>query len=1000
MSARLLITVSCLVSTLVLGDEVDFSEKILPILSDKCFHCHGPDEADRKADLRLDTLEGITADLGGYSAVVPGDADKSELVARILSDDSDEVMPPPESKLTLTQAEKEALRNWVAAGAEFEEHWSFVKPERPEVPAHEGAGGAIDSFIFDRLKEEGLEFSPEASPERLIRRVSLDLTGLPPTIEDVEAFVAAYRTGGDAAYEALVDRLIASPRYGEAMALPWLDAARYADTDGYQFDGPRFMWRWRDWVIDAYNSKMTFDQFTIEQLAGDLLPNPTLEQRIATGFNRNHRYNSEAGLVVEEFLLENAVDRVDTTSTLWMGLTVGCARCHDHKYDPISAKDYYQMIAFFNSITEAGRALKSHNSEPVIPAPTKVQQVELAKREAALAAAIAKLTPGDTPQNGGLLVDRKLLHHFSMKGLPDKNATSQGEVKFASDAAVFDGQSSLEFSGINKAATMRADQHFTLSLWINPSQLDDAIILSRQKGGTTRPGVEVAMVDGGKVQFDLISRWVAGVGRVRTKEPLKANQWTHLTISNDGSQSANGQHVFINGQRAEMVVSHNTNSNIGGVDEKRPLIVGSGIRPKSAKFAGMIRDLRLYDTDLWPEEIEILGAEYGGGKRKTFSLLKMTPEYVDYVKQRVGLETYLASLPTVMVMEETAQPKETFIRNRGVYHDYGEKVERAALSKLPPMEEGLPKNRLGLAKWLLSPDHPLTARVAVNRYWQRFFGTGLVKTAEDFGVQGEAPSHPELLDWLAVEFREGGWGVAGMQKRIAMSRTYRQQSHISPEALERDPENRLLARGARKRLSGHVLRDQALGVSGLLKERIGGPSVSPYQPANLWAEMSMGMKYKQSKGDDLYRRSLYTIWKRTVAPPAMAVFDSADREACWVKSKETNTPLQALTLLNEPAFVESARHLAVRMLEEGGDDPIGFGFRAVTARALDEKERNLFESAMVEYQSEFAENGEEAQKLISVGESPPSDAFPTSEIAAYTALANVFFNLDEVITRK
>ena len=982
------------------GNDLSLFDEVLPILSDKCFHCHGPDEADRKADLRLDHFEGATADLGGYSAVVPGDARASELVKRIFSTDSDEVMPPPESKLVLSQAEKDSLRKWVDAGAEYKEHWSFVKPLRPEVPRHDGVKDPIDAFVFNRLKKEGMSFSPEASPERLIRRVTLDLTGLPPGLDEVDNFVAAYESEGDSAYEALVDRLLDSPRYGEAMALPWLDAARYADTDGYQYDGPRFMWRWRDWVIDAYNSKMPFDQFTIEQLAGDLLPNPTIEQRIATGFNRNHRYNSEAGLVVEEFLLENAVDRVDTTSTLWMGLTAGCARCHDHKYDPISQKDYYQLIAFFNSITEAGRALKSHNSEPVIPAPTKEQQGELARREAALADAKSRLAPGGTPQKGGLLIDRKLLHHFPLKSLPGENTTVQGDVSFSGSAAVFDGQSSLEIPGIDKKATMRADRHFTISLWVKPSKLEDAILFSRQKGGTTRPGVEVALVDGGRVQFDLISRWVAGAGRVRTRSPLKANEWTHLAISNDGSQSANGQFIFINGERAEVEVLHNTNSNTGGVDEKRPLIIGSGIRPKSGKFAGMVRDVRLYDTDLWAEEIEILAAEYGGEKRKTFSRLKMTPAYADYVKQREGLEAYLAALPTVMVMKEAAAPKPTYIRNRGVYHDYGEKVERATLSRLPPMDESLPKTRLGLAKWLLSPEHPLTARVAVNRYWQKYFGTGLVKTAEDFGVQGEAPSHPDLLDWLAVEFRESGWDVAAMQKRIVMSRTYRQQSHADAEAMERDPDNRLLARGARKRLSGHVLRDQALSVSGLLKERIGGPSVSPYQPADLWAEMSMGMKYTQSKGDDLYRRSLYTIWKRTVAPPAMAVFDSADREACWVKSKETNTPLQALTLLNETAFVESARHLAVRMLEEGGDDPVGFGFRAVTARPLAEKERNLFESAMVEYQSEFAENEEGAAKLIAVGASPVNESFPASEIAAYTALANVFLNLDEVITRK
>ncbi len=970
-----------------------YADEILPILSDRCFQCHGPDAKERKAGLRLDTFEGATAQLDGEGrvAVAPGDVENSVLLERIFAADEDLRMPPIESKLVLTDSEKVILRDWVASGAAYEKHWAFVAPRRPEIPAlleGDGQRHPIDAFVARRLRAAGLDFSPEASPERLLRRLSLDLTGLPPTPEEVAAFVEAYAADGEMAYAATVDRLLESPRYGETMALPWLDAARFADTDGYQFDGPRFMWRWRDWVIEAYNAKMPFDQFTVEQLAGDLLPGATMEQRMATGFNRNHRYNSEAGLVPEEFLLENAVDRVDTTGTLWMGLTVGCARCHDHKYDPISQRDYYQMIAFFNSVPEAGRAIKSGNSEPVMIAPTKEQQVELAKREAQLAAAAAKASAVRGPDSDlceeGPLINRKLARQF----LPE--------------ALVLRGETSHALKGLDKKSALRANQRFTVSFWLRPDSLSNGVILSRQNTGSTRPGIEVALVDGGRIRFDLITRWLAGVGRVTSKTRLRAGEWVHLALSNDGSQSANGQHLYLNGQRLETEVSYNSNSNVGGVSEGRPIVLGGGVRPGARSIQGALRDLRLYQTDLWPEEMALLGLPEEAPERRRFARIRDTDAQATYVKRREELDHYRRTLPTVMVMEEAPEPKATFIRNRGVYHDLGDRVERDVPGHFPPMREEWSRDRLGFARWLVSPEHPLTARVAVNRYWQKYFGTGLVKTAEDFGVRGEKPSHPELLDWLATEFVRSGWDVAAMQRLIVTSRTYRQQSRLTPALLEKDPGNRLLARGPRLRLSGHAIRDQALYVSGLLQERIGGPSVSPYQPADLWAEMSMGMKYKQSKGADLYRRSLYTIWKRTVAPPAMSVFDSADREACWVARKETNTPLQALTLLNETGFVESARHLAVRLLRESerGGDPVGFGFRLVTARGPLPRERAVFERALAEFRASYAEDPQAAARLIRTGASPVSQAFPEIEIAAYTALANVFLNLDEVITKE
>jgi hypothetical protein len=566
----------------------------------------------------------------------------------------------------------------------------------------------------------------------------------------------------------------------------------------------------------------------------------------------------------------------------------------------------------------------------------------------------------------------------------------------------FPGAAPHAIGALDAALRFRANDRFTVSFWLRLDADEDGVILSRQQTGSTRPGIEVALVENGRLQFDLITRWLAGVGRARTVEPLPRGEWMHITLSNDGSQSANGQGIYVNGRAVLTEVSHNTNSNVGGVNAKRPLLLGSGVRPGARSFVGGLRDLRFYAEQLWDEEIRWLSLEPGHPERRRFAYVRDTDSFARYVAARERWENYRATLPTVMVMKDRANPKETFVRNRGVYDDFGERVERDVPTELPPLPEDAPRNRLGLARWLVSPEHPLTARVAVNRYWQKYFGTGLVKTAEDFGVRGERPSHPELLDWLATEFVQSGWDVARLQRLIVTSRTYRQQSKVSSALLAGDPDNRWLARGPRLRLTGQAIRDQALAVSGLLSERVGGPSVSPYQPANLWAEMSMGMKYKPSEGADLYRRSLYTIWKRTVAPPAMAVFDSADREACWVGRKETNTPLQALTLLNETGFVESARHLAGRMLRakaEGGD-PVAYGFQRVTARLPLPREAQVLRGALEEFRNDFQDDPEAAKALLQVGESAVPPEVPVVELAAHTALANVLLNLDEVITKE
>ncbi len=1018
------------------GESVDFSRDVRPILSDNCFKCHGPDEEHREADLRLDTEDGAFRDLGeGFFAIVRGDPGKSELVWRINAEDEEDQMPPVDSGLSLSDDEKSVLRQWIAEGASWSGHWSFEpvkRPELPEVSNPSWVRNGIDAFILARLDAEGLEPSVEADKNTLIRRVSLDLTGLPPTIEEVDAFLADSRLD---AYERMVDRLLASPRFGETMALPWLDAARYADTDGYQNDGPRDMWRWRDWVIDAYNRNIPFDQFTIEQLAGDLLEEPTLDQLIATGFNRNHRYNSESGLVLEEFLLENAVDRVDTTSTVWMGLTMGCARCHDHKYDPISTKEYYQLISLFDNVPESGRAIKFGNSEPWIKAPTKEQAAELAALDAKVDAAKEKRAKAVSEikewivsgKLGEALVDEG---SFLARGLTERYSFDQGEeLKLQDsdtpshakgvmgDGVVFDGENSI---GLESGNGFFCHERFTLSFWIRPDDVSTGVIISKQDDNTRRPGLAVELVDG-KLQFNIITRWIAGVGAVESIAAMQPDTWTHVTLTNDGTQRAGGMRIYFDGNEVKTRILHNTNSNVVATAKKAPLRIGKGVVGEA--FRGTIDELRVYDRTLFEDEIRLLAtpqaiddivvkraadlSPQAVAKRNAYLLENLAPEPLkrldaDYYAARMERRSFHDDLPTTMVMAEMDTPSPTYIRKRGVYHQYGEKVQAGLPRVLPDFPEGAPRNRLGFAQWLVSGEHPLTGRVAVNRYWIKYFGRGLVKSAENFGLQGDWPTHPELLDWLADEFVRTGWDVKAMQKLIVTSAAYRQQSRVTPELLERDPENAFLARGPRQRLSAQASRDMALAVSGLLAERQGGPSVSPYQPDKLWDLMS-NMKYDQSSGDDLYRRSLYTIWKRTIPPPSMALMDAPDRESCIISSNRTNTPLQALTLLNEKTYVESARNLGQRILLEGGEsvrDRVEYGFRLALSRWPNERERKLLESAYEEYISEYESDLEGAERFVDIGESEPVASLDPRDLAAAATLANVLLNLDETITRE
>ena len=937
---------------------IEFNRDIRPILSDKCFRCHGSDATAKGIPLRLDSEAAATADLGeNKHAIVPGNPESSQLVRRITAEDEALRMPPVYSGLKLTEREIETLRTWIAQGAKWQSHWSFIPPKRHPLPAVKNSSwprNPVDHFVLDRLEREGLSPALGADRETLLRRVSLDLTGLPPTPAEIDAFL---KDTSGSAYERVVDRLLASPRYGERMAARWLDAARYADTNGYQFDGERFMWRWRDWVIEAFNRNQPFNQFTVEQIAGDLLPNATLEQKIATGFNRNHRGNTEDGIIPEEYAVEYVVDRVETTSAVFLGLTLGCARCHDHKYDPFSQKEFYQLFAYFNNVPERGRAMKFGNSPPLVHAPTREQQQAMRQLDERIQTIEDFLrqrkTSIDEAQAAweSQLVKEELLYWAPTAGLEaayrfesEAGALSAGgrlplvEGRIGR-AASFDGKTYFDAGEI---AGFDIEDRFTLTAWVYSDSIPDGSVVTRMVDNPKGKGYGLHL-DQGKVYVNLTSNWVNDAIRLETDEALAAKRWHHLAVTYSGSRMAEGVRVYIDGQPAKVSVQLDTLYRPFRNDGpfKDPFRIGSGWGPER-RFRGLIDDVRAYSRILNREEISALAqgaplnriAEKPAAQRDTTEKLQLRWYFLETkapaeIKEawnrltalRQEREKLERSFPTVMVMAERTEPKDTFLLIRGAYDKPGEKVAPGVPAVLPPLPAGAPNNRLGFARWLVDPQNPLMARVTINRLWQMLFGTGLVKTAEDFGLQGEWPSHPELLDWLATEFVRSGWDLKGMLKLIVTSATYRQSSKATPELVQRDPENRLLARGPRFRLPAEMVRDQALFAAGLLVEKRGGPSVKPYQPAGVWEDLTMDdVSYNQGKGADLYRRSLYTFWKRTVAPPMMANFDSAMRESCVVRETRTNTPLQALNLMNDVTFLEAARFVGQRMMKEGGTE--------------------------------------------------------------------------------
>ena len=1014
-------------------EKLDYNRDIRPILSEKCFTCHGQDPKKVQAGLRLDLRDTATGPLpSGERAIVPGDPAKSELVQRITSTGPIQ-MPPPESHKVLSSADKQTLMLWIAQGAEYKPHWAFVPPVRPVLPAvhlKTWPKNGIDDFILATLEKNGLKPAPAADRTTLIRRVSLDLTGIPPTPQEVDSFLADRSPN---AYEKVVNRLLASPRYGETMAANWMDMARYADSNGYQADYERFQWRWRDWVIDAFNRNMPYNEFAIEQVAGDMLPNATLSQKIATGFNRNHRINTEGGVIPEEWRTETVIDRVETTSACFLGLTMGCARCHDHKYDPIPQKDFYGFYAYFNNVPETGSGVEMPvNHPPFIKSPMPDQQTQMAALTARVSGLDAQITAKEktsaaTADVAKVLADTDthlssgLAAHLTLTGVPAGAAVTGKPVfeptAYATGTVTLDGASDLDLPA---QGDFERDHPFSYGCYVKPAT-GSGSPLSRMDAGDSFRGWDLYLSDG-RPAVHIIHHWPDNALKVNAQQTIPNNQWSHLFVTYDGSGKPEGITIYINGRP----VGHDTEVNAltDTIRTTKPFRVGG--RTGADGFKGQVDDVRLYDRALSPGDVALLAqtgplraamavapeARTADQKQALthYALSATDPTYRqmldDRAKAAADRDALDSAIPTTMVMEEMPTPRVAHILLRGQYDHPGDVVTPhipTAFGTLPP---GVPNNRLGLAFWIASPRNPLTARVAVNRFWEKFFGTGIVQTSEDFGVRAEFPSHPELLDWLATEFVRKDWDMKAIQKEIVMSATYRQSSRATPVEWRRDPDNRLLARGPRLRLPAEVIRDQALAAAGLLVEKIGGPSVRPYQPDGVWDELSVYgnlRNYMHDKGDALYRRSLYTFWKRTAAPPMMSLFDVPGRDTCRVRRARTDTPLQALVLLNDETFIEAARVLAQHMLTEGGPTPttrLAYAFRRTLGRRPTPAEVRILSQGVQKRLARYRAHPKAATALVSIGDAPRPANIAVPELAAYTTAASVILNMDEMINKE
>jgi hypothetical protein len=1062
-----------------LPERIDYNFHVKPILSDRCFACHGPDANERKAGLRLDEEKSAYAALesGDGRAIVRGKPGRSVLVRRILETDPDLQMPPPESKLELTDRERAVLIRWIEQGAEYKPHWAFIKPERPDVPKtnNNWARTPIDHFIVDRLQREGLEPSPVARPETLVRRLFFDLTGLPPDEADIDSFLADARPD---AYERLVDSLLSLPAYGERMAAHWLEVARFSDSEGYLDDYHHAMWPYRDWVIDAFTRNLPYDRFVLWQVGGDQIPDATREQVLATAFNRNHKHNSEGGVIAEEFRVDYVADRTNTLGEAFMGLTLGCARCHDHKYDPVSQKEYYELFAFFNSVAERGdgifgaNALEttkpvrheySMNPGPVLPLPDEevaeirrflqreIQKGEEELQELAqsnrpdferwlreqakpedLPAALAGKITADLPFDEEKDNQTPNLAAPHRPGKLNRLKLVEGKVGLALESSA-EGSLFLESEGV----TFERVDPFSISFWIYvPKHFKEAHVLynghHRIQGYR---GWDVILEDN-RVSFRLNHAHPFQSLHRRTLNALETNMWRHFTWTYDGSSRAEGMQIYENGEPVETEIVHNRlyRSTWPFIEDPSASVylsyrgLGIGYRHYDKDFhRGRLDELKIFKGTLSALEAQYLydpsaaTAAFSMGLPSAQSALTDTntsgltnlfefyalnqdaeraAAFAELRELRLRELITVDTVREIMVMGDLDKPRPTHILDRGLYDAPGEEVQRNTPSSILPFPDNLPLDRYGLGQWLVHEDHPLTARVGVNRLWQLMFGRGLVETSEDFGNQGALPSHPELLDWLAVEFRESGWDVKHMIRLMVNSAAYRQSSVVRPDLLEKDPDNLLLARAPRYRLPAEMVRDNALAVSGLLDRKIGGRSVFPYQPGGLWLEISNKPYWKEyplSADNELHRRSIYTFWKRNLPPPVMLIFDAGTRGECEVRRQQTNTPLQALALMNDPQIVEACRVLAERTLREESkiERAAGQVFKILTGRLPTRREQEILLQHFEAERRRFVAEPKACAEYLDIGFVEPDPALPAPEVAALAVLANTVMNSTE-----
>ncbi len=1065
-----------------LPETVDYNLHIKPILSDRCFKCHGPDKSKVEAGLQLTNAEGATEKLkSGRQAIVGGNINRSELVKRILSKDPEEIMPSPKSHLELSNEEKALLVKWVQQGGEYKEHWAFAKIENPDVPKvqeEKWVKNPIDNFVLAKLEEKQIKHSVAADKATLLRRVSMDITGLPPTVKELDDFL---KDNSPNAYEKVVDRLLKSPHYGEKIGVDWLDLGRYADSHGYQDDGMRNAYPWRDWVIEAFNKNLPYDKFVTYQLAGDLLPNATREQKLATCFLRNHPQTQEGGVVDEEYRTEYVIDRVGMFGKAFLGLTVECARCHDHKYDPIAQKEFYQLSAFFNNNNESGIIPYNGEASPTVIMPTpdieaklKYIRTQIVPQENAIKpsqsiykanfkkwlveaqknpekyAISKKQLVADFPFERNTIKTDKYIDGKTKKQVIKKSPAAYQNMAVDSINAYISGDwdrrpkfikgvvgNGLLLRGecgidLHRELDFERNQPFSISLWMNamkPGQ-HGPIYNSANGEFEGHRGYRCWLLKDGTLQVSFSYVWPANCIDFVTTEKITYKKWQNIVLTYDGTSKASGIKLYLDGKEMQrnLLVDNLTKSMKHGEHNSHwtdlPLMIGKEFRETLDNFA--IDEFKIYERQLAPIEVEgiaknkeqisaiLTTPKKDWTEQQYYALfdyyrLNFDPYFDVYSRNLIKLRAKETQLITdekeVMVMSELKTPRKTFIHNRGAYDALGEEVSVGVINRILPFDDKFPRNREGLAQWLLDKRNPLFARVAVNRFWQTYFGFGLSKTSDDFGNQGEMPSHPELLDWLATQFRESGWDVKAMQKLIVMSATYQQSSEKRKDLMEIDSENRLLARGASYRYAHEQIRDAVLAGSGLLVEKIGGPSVYPYQPAGIWEALATrnATSYKQNHGDSLYRRGIYTIWKRSSPPPSAITFDATERYFCVVKRQKTSTPLQSLVMMNDPQYNEAARKLAERMMREGGttqEGRITLAYKAMESRYPRKEEVNILNEMYQEELSDIQKNPKRVKELLSVGESVIDKTLNQNELAANTVLAMTLINFDGTVVKR